>query len=204
MKIFPILATVFLNVLFVFSGYATETRKESFTFVPDTDTIKRSWQDFFKDSVYLNLSTTTRMEVVNKLFSDLIESDTTYMTWPVGLQEEAKKIFYTRAGFAPLDTKEEHTLSADRIVSYDNTESEKGRIEKEQRLGAAIVRSNNSKRPSPESETDKSVPKTEIPRSDIKKFTMPVGRSWFQTPLEELQNDPNFMGYVIIMKSRKY
>ena len=186
------------------SLFAQEASKESFAFIPDTETIKSSWQDFFNTPVYLALSTSTRRELTDKLFSDLIASDTTYLAWDIGLQSEAKKIFYTRAG-VPLEKSEkgaEAVLSAERIMSQDPSRNKDAITAKERRLGDSLVQSHDKKLPSPAAETDKTLPKTEIPKSEVKKFAMPVGRSWFSSPLEDLQNDPDFIGYMVIMKSR--
>ncbi len=186
--------TVVMSLLFficVFPAHAID----GYAFVPDTTTIKGSWQDFFKDSIYLNLSTTTRREVCEKLFTDLFAGDTTYLSWNYALRQEAKKIFFDKAGFK----LESATLSADMIAGYDNEHS----AEKTQKLGEAIVRSNEAKLPSPATNIDKSIPKTEIPRTEVKKFAMPIGRSWFSNPLEDLQNDPAFIGYIAIIDSRR-
>lgn len=171
--------------------------EDKYAFAPDTTTIKSSWQDFFKDQIYLNLSTTTKREVTEKLFTDLFSGDTTYLSWNYGLQQEAKRIFFNKAGFQiEVDASK---LSAETIARYDNESA----VDKTQKLGAAIVRANEARLPSPAVDMDKTIPKTEIPRTNVKKFAMPVGRSWFSNPLDDLQNDPAFIGYIAIMNKRQ-
>lgn len=181
---------------------------EAFDFTPDTGTLKTGWKDFFNDPVYTRLSTETQKGLTDRLFTELIAGDTGYMAWPAELQAEARKIFYTKAGFPPAGAAKDEAakLPAEKLLIDNNPQESPGALAlKEKRLAEALARDGEAKLPSPPADADKKVKPTEIPRTDVEKFPMPVGRSWFKNdPLEELESDPDFIGYIVLMNSRKY